>query len=89
MGDIPLTNLPADAEATVVALGGGYGMQARLRSLGIVEGRRLRKISHIGRRGPVVVLIERMQVAIGYGIARRVMVREDAPLSGGESPGRP
>lgn len=77
MADIPLTELPADAEGTVVALNGGYGMQARLRSLGITEGRRLRKVSDIGRRGPVVVLIERMQVAIGYGLARRVAVRPE------------
>lgn len=89
MGDIPLTALPADVEGTVVALDGGYGMQARLRSLGILEGRRLRKLSHIGRRGPVVVLIERMQVAIGYGIARRVLVRADAPPSDRQRQGRP
>jgi len=87
MGDIPLTDLPVEAEGTVVALDGGYGMQARLRSLGILEGRRLRKLSHIGRRGPVVVLIERMQVAIGYGIARRVVVRADAPPSDGQGQG--
>ena len=89
MVDIPLTELPADVEGTVVALDGGYGMQARLRSLGITEGRRLRKISGIGRRGPVVVLVERAQVAIGYGIARRVVVRPDASPSGGQDPGRP
>lgn len=77
MADIPLTELPADGESTVTALNGGYGMQARLRSLGITEGRRLRKVSDIGRRGPVVVLIERMQVAIGYGLARRVAVRPE------------
>lgn len=78
MGYVPLTDLPAYVDGTVVALDGGYGMQARLRSLGIVEGKRLRKLSDIGRRGPVVVLIERTQVAIGYGIARRVLVRADS-----------
>jgi len=77
MADIPLTELPAGAEGSVIALNGGYGMQARLRSLGITEGRRLRKVSDIGRRGPVVVVVERAQVAIGYGIARRVVVRPE------------
>lgn len=89
MGYLPLTDLPAYVDGTVVALDGGYGMQARLRSLGIVEGKRLRKLSDIGRRGPVVVLIERTQVAIGYGIARRVMVRADSLSSGGPGPSGP
>lgn len=89
MGYLPLTDLPAYVDGIVVALDGGYGMQARLRSLGIVEGKRLRKLSDIGRRGPVVVLIERTQVAIGYGIARRVMVSADSPSSGGPGPSGP
>jgi ferrous iron transport protein A len=89
MGTLPLTDLPAYMDGTVVALDGGYGMQARLRSLGVVEGKRLRKLSDIGRRGPVVVLIERTQVAIGFGIARRVMVRADASAMHGRRHFRP
>jgi ferrous iron transport protein A len=89
MGILPLTDLPAYVDGTVVVLDGGRGLQARLRSLGIVEGKRLRKLSDIGRRGPVVVLIERTQVAIGYGIARRVMVRGDSLPSGGAGPSGP
>jgi ferrous iron transport protein A len=78
---LALTDLPADTEGTVVGLEGGYGMRARLRSMGIFEGTRLRKVSAIGWRGPVVVLVARTQLAIGYGIARRVVVRVDAPAA--------
>ena len=80
--EIPLTELKPDEEGSIVALQGGYGMQARLRSLGLVEGQMVRKLSRIGRAGPVIVLVDRMQVAIGYGMARRIIVRTESSDAG-------
>jgi ferrous iron transport protein A len=77
--ETPLTQLGADEEGLIVSLQGGYGMQARLRSLGLVEGQRIRKLSHIGRSGPVIVLVNRMQVAVGFGMARRILIRPRFP----------
>jgi ferrous iron transport protein A len=71
----PLTELAPGEEAEVVALGGGEGLRSRLRALGLVEGRKVRNLSRIGRGGPVVLLINRAQVAVGRGMARKIMVR--------------
>ena len=73
--DRPLTELEAGQEATIVAVHGGRGMQSRLRSMGLAEGQRIRKLSALALGGPIVVLVHRAQVAIGRGMARRILVR--------------
>ena len=72
-----LTELPSRRDATIVALSGGRGLQARLRSLGLSEGQKIRKVSKIALGGPVVVEVNRSQVAIGRGMARRIVVSID------------
>jgi len=70
-----LTELESGREATIVAIQGGRGLQSRLRGMGLVEGQRFRKLSSLALGGPVVVRIHRAQVAIGRGMARRILVR--------------
>ncbi len=72
---LSLTELETGQTAVIVSLGGGRGARHRLRSLGILEGQRIRKISRIGKVGPVVVLVNRAQVAVGYGMAKRILVQ--------------
>ena len=70
-----LTELSSDQEAEIVTIDGGWIMQARLKELGIVEGRKVKKISRIGVRGPVIILVNRAQVAVGAGMASRIAVK--------------
>ncbi|MBU8913859.1 MAG: FeoA domain-containing protein [Spirochaetales bacterium] len=72
---LPLTELETGQTAIIVSLEGGHGARQRLRSLGILEGRRIRKISRIGKIGPVVLLVDRAQVAIGHGMAKKILVQ--------------
>jgi len=58
----------------VVALHGGRGMVGRLESMGIRPGKVITKLSSQPMGGPVTVLVEGRQVAMGRGIARRVEV---------------
>jgi ferrous iron transport protein A len=74
-----LTDLGKGEPGLIVALQGGRGLQNRLRQLGLVEGQLIRKVSVFAWGGPVVVLVNRAQVAIGQGMARRILVR----VSGG------
>ena len=71
----PLTELKPGDQGTVVAVKGGRGMQSRLRSLGLIEGQTLRKLSALAWGGPVVVEVKRTQVAIGRGMAAKILVR--------------
>lgn len=58
----------------VVGLWGGYGLARNLEKLGIRMGSKIRKVSQQFMRGPVVISCGNTQVAIGFGMARRIMV---------------
>jgi ferrous iron transport protein A len=77
-----LTELAKGEQGTIVALHAGWGAQQRLRLLGLVEGQVIRKLSELALGGPVVVLVNRAQVAIGRGKARRILVRLGAVAGG-------
>ena len=70
-----LTDLAKGEEGIIVAIQAGWGLQRRLRLLGLAEGQVIRKLSDLALGGPVVVLVNRAQVAIGRGMARRILVR--------------
>jgi len=50
-------------------------MRRRLHSQGLVEGQLIRLLSALAWGGPIVVLVDRAQVAIGRGMARKILVR--------------
>jgi len=70
-----LTDLARDEMGRITAIQAGWGLQQRLRRLGLAEGQMIRKLSDLALGGPVVVLVNRAQVAIGRGMARRILVR--------------
>lgn len=71
---VPLSELQPGTEATIREIEGGHGFHRRLFSQGIVVGKAVRKLSALGWGGPVVVQVDRAQVAIGRGMARRIIV---------------
>lgn len=76
---IQLTELTIGQQARIVEITGGYHMLARLTRMGIHKGIKLSMVSTpIIRRGPVVVSVSSAQVAIGHGMAMKIMVE---PLS--------
>ena len=58
----------------LVEIRGGHGMVRRLEALGLRLCKRIRKVSSMLMRGPVVVEVDGFQIAIGYGIASRIIV---------------
>lgn len=71
---ITLLELRTGEQAVIKEMQGGHGLQHKLESLGIRIGKNVRKISAAGGHGPVVVEIDGSEVAVGYGMARRVVV---------------
>jgi ferrous iron transport protein A len=70
-----LVDLAKGEEGMITAVHAGWGLQQRLRRLGLSEGRVVRKLSGLALGGPVVILVDRAQVAIGRGVARKILVR--------------
>ena len=79
IGAMPQTlgGLRNGQSGTVVEIKGGKMMLNRLSNLGIRPGQRLTKVSAMFMRGPVTVQLDGSQVAIGQGIARKIIVKPD------------
>ena len=71
---IPLSRLEAGQSGKIVQIQGGPGMINRLSALGIRPGKRVTKVSSIFMRGPVTIQVGNAQVAIGFGMAKRILV---------------
>jgi len=69
-----LAEMRPGEEGVLVDLQGGFGMVRRLDGLGLRPGKGIRKINAQFLRGPVVISLDNRRVALGYGMARRVIV---------------
>jgi ferrous iron transport protein A len=72
-----LVHLKNGQSGTVVEIQGGRRMVDRLNALGIIPGKKITKTSAMLMRGPVTVEVDRTEVAIGFGMASRVVVKPD------------
>ena len=72
-----LPQMQAGQAGTVVEIRGGFGLVRRLNALGIFPGKRITKISSMLARGPVTIEVDRVQVAMGFGMAKRIVVQVD------------
>lgn len=71
---LPLTELEANQNGIIKEIQGGRGIIARLNALGVIPGKKVTKISAMMMRGPVVIKIGNMKIALGFGQARRIIV---------------
>jgi len=70
---VPLAYLPRGSKARVVDIvGPGRGLRERLMQMGLVPGAVVEVLEN--SRGPVLVLVEGVRIAIGRGMALRVLV---------------
>lgn len=72
--EITLAEMPAGKTGVVAQLTGRAGFARHLASLGIRPGKKLTKINSVFMRGPVIVEVDRARVAVGHGMARKIMV---------------
>jgi len=74
---ITLASMRSGQNALVVQIQGGHGVVSRLGALGIRSGKRITKVSSMLMRGPVTIQVDRAQVALGYGMANKIIVEPD------------
>ena len=77
---MPLVSVSAGEPVRVVDILGGHGLASRLEALGIRPGTKITKRSEMLMRGPVTVEAHGAQIAIGYGMASKILV---APIDEG------
>jgi len=71
---ITLKDLETGKKAIVQDIIGGLGLQRRLESLNIRVGKTVRKVSSLPFHGPIIVEVDRAKIAIGQGMAGKILV---------------
>jgi len=75
MGDFKtLLELKPGESGIIIEIQGGFGLVRHLESLGIRVGKKVTKVSAQLWRGPQVIKIDNIQLALGFGMAKRVLV---------------
>ncbi len=71
---IDLTQMRKGERGKIVDIQGGWGLLRKMETLGIKQGTEIVKVSSQLMRGPITIRVGNTQVAIGFGMARRVIV---------------
>ncbi len=74
---LTLSQMEAGQTGTVIQILGGRGLIRRLEAIGIRPGKKVTKINSALFRGPVTLRVDQTQVAIGFGMANKILVEID------------
>jgi ferrous iron transport protein A len=72
-----VTELNEGQWGVVTGIDGGWGVTQRLESMGIRVGTKLSRVSSQMMRGPVTIRTNGFQVAIGFGMAKKILVKTE------------
>jgi ferrous iron transport protein A len=77
MKKISLTKIKPGTKSKVLEVHGGPALQNRLMSIGVYPGREIAKLGHFALRGPVTIKVGRAVVALGHGMASKIIVETE------------
>lgn len=75
--NIPLSELKNGEGGIITEISGGGRLITKLQNLGIIQGKKILKISGQFMRGPITVRIGSTTVAIGFGMAQKIILEVD------------
>ena len=74
MKKISLVQAKANETVKILEVIGGSNLESKLLSMGVYIGKEVTKLSHIGLKGPVVIKAGRSILALGHGVAAKIIV---------------
>ncbi|MBL7151631.1 MAG: ferrous iron transport protein A [Candidatus Omnitrophica bacterium] len=74
MKSLSLIQMKRNQKGRVAAISAGHNLQNRLMSMGIYKGSQITKLTHFALRGPVTIKVGRSVLALGHGMAGKVML---------------
>ena len=77
MKKVSLVHLKPNHKGKISEISGGGALQHRLMSMGIYAGKEVTKLSYVGLRGPVVIKAGRSVLALGHGMAQKIIVETE------------
>ena len=69
---MPLTMVNPGQEVILIDILGGRGIRSKLYSMGLVPGVKLTVLGNRG--GPTMIAVNDTRLALGFGMAKRIMV---------------
>ena len=72
-----ITHMRPGETAKVVMIQGGHGILHRTGVMGLRPGRTITKVGSHFWRGPQIIKIGSSQIAVGFGMAKRIIVQID------------
>jgi len=72
--EITVARMKNGQHGTVLRIEGGHSLIDRLNALGVRPGKKITRIGAMIMRGPVTVKVGSCQVAMGFGMAGKVVV---------------
>jgi ferrous iron transport protein A len=77
---LTLAEMKTGQTGTVTGVLGGHGLIRRLDGLGIRPGKKVTKLSSTLFHGPVILRADNTQVAVGFGMAKKIIIKLDRYL---------
>jgi len=71
---VTLRQMQSGQSGKVIQVQGGIGLANRLSALGVRPGKKITKVSSMLMRGPVTVQSGNTRMAIGFGMANKIIV---------------
>ena len=79
-----LVDLKPGDEAVISGVDGGHGIITNMENLGIRQGVGVKVVSRHFMKGPIVVMAGSSRVAIGFGMAKKILVEPGEDLFPGD-----
>lgn len=76
MKRLTLIQMKEHEKGVVVEISGSITLRHRMMSMGIYAGREITKLSHFALNGPVTIRVGRTVLALGHGMAGKVILEE-------------
>jgi len=74
---VSLVQIKANHKGKIIEILGGTNLYHKLMNMGLYKGKEVIKLSHIGLRGPVVVKVGRSVLALGHGVAEKIIIESE------------
>lgn len=71
---VSLVSMKSGESGIVVQFLGGHGLVSRLNALGIRLCKKITKVNSMLMRGPIIIDVDSMKIAVGYGMAKKIVV---------------
>lgn len=77
MKKLSLLQMRANQKGKISEIAGGKALADKLNGMGVYKGKEVTLLSHFVFKGPVAIKVGRSVLALGYGMANKIMVETE------------